>query len=149
MVLMKLKRIFHSGNHTVSTSIGLFILRVVPGAFMLACHGWGKLMGFKKLSEGFADPLGVGPMFSLILAIFAEVVCSVLVILGLGTRLAAIPLVILMVVAASIVHADDPWGRKEFALMYACAFLPLLFTGAGRFSLDYLLADVGAAKKKE
>ena len=41
-----------------------------------------------------------------------------------------------MLVAAGLIHADDPWAKKEFALMYLLPFLALLFTGAGRFSLD-------------
>ena len=56
------------------------------------------------------------------------------------TRWAVIPLVIFFVVAGFIQHADDPWSRKELAFLFLVAFLPLLFTGPGRYSLDALIA---------
>jgi putative oxidoreductase len=73
------------------------------------------------------------------LTIFAEVFCSIAIILGLATRLVAIPLIITMSVAVFIIHADDPWQKKEFALLYLVPFLTLVFTGAGRFSLDAVI----------
>ncbi len=119
-----------------TTSIGLLILRLGVGLMMLMAHGWGKLVGFGDLASRFPDPLGVGSTTSLILAVFAEVICSLLLIVGLGTRFAAVPLLITMLVAAFVVHADDPWGKQEFALLYAIPFLTLIFTGGGRFALD-------------
>lgn len=107
---------------------------------MLFGHGLPKLLAFSEKAATFSDPLGVGSTTSLVLAILGEVVASVLVIIGLGTRLAAVPLLITMFVAAFVVHADDPWGRKEFALLYAVPALALIFTGPGRFALDALLA---------
>lgn len=119
--------------------LGLLGLRVAVGSMMLFGHGLGKL---DKIGAGpieWADPIGVGPAASLYLAIFAEVVCAGLLALGLFTRFAAIPLLITMLVAAFIVHADDPWNKQEFALLYAVPFLTLLLTGGGRASLDHLL----------
>lgn len=119
--------------------IGLLILRVGLGAFILIGHGWGKLAGFGELAGNFPDPIGLGSTASLVLAIFAEVLCALLIIIGLGTRFAAAPLLVTMLVAAFVVHADDPWNKKEFALLYAIPFLTLLFTGGGRFALDGLI----------
>lgn len=124
-------------NHL--NDIGLLILRVGIGAFMLVAHGWGKLAGFGELAGVFPDPIGLGSTVSLSLAIFAEVLCALLIVFGLGTRFAAVPLVVTMVVAAFVVHADDPWAKKEFALLYAIPFLTLIFTGGGRFALDSLI----------
>lgn len=118
-----------------NASIGLLLLRLFF-AGMLLTHGYPKLV---KLIEGnmqFGDPLGIGSEISLVLAVFAEFLCSILVILGLYTRLAAIPLIINMATAAFIVHAADPFGTKEKALLYLAAFIVLLFTGAGKFSID-------------
>ncbi len=119
-----------------ATAIGLLVLRLGVGLMMLMAHGWGKLAGFSDLAGTFPDPLGVGPTTTLVLAVFAEVVCALLVVVGLGTRFAAVPLVVTMLVAAFVVHADDPWARQEFALLYAIPFLTLIFTGGGRFALD-------------
>ena len=41
-----------------------------------------------------------------------------------------------MLVAAFVIHADDPWSKQEFALLYALPFVALIIGGAGRFSLD-------------
>lgn len=121
-------------------SLGLLFLRVSVGLIMLISHGWGKLMGFAANSSGFPDPLGVGNSTSMAMAIGAEVFCSIALVLGLATRLAAIPLIITMLVAAFIVHADDPWQKKEFALMYLFPYVTLLIAGAGKFSLDAMLS---------
>jgi putative oxidoreductase len=116
--------------------IGILILRVGVGGCMLLGHGWGKLTGFADLAGRFPDPLGVGSTASLVLAIFAEVVCALLLVVGLGTRFAAVPLVVTMLVAAGIVHAGDPWAKKELALVYAVPLLALVLTGGGRFALE-------------
>jgi putative oxidoreductase len=121
-----------------ATSIGLLILRVAIGCFMLK-HGWEKLMGYSDLVERFADPIGMGKQLSLISAIGAEVGCSVLVIVGLLTRLAAVPLAFTMLVALLIVHRADPWQVKELAAVYLSVYCALIFTGAGRFSVDYYI----------
>ena len=126
---MKLQR---SGNF----AFGLLLLRVGVGALMLFGHGLPKLMAWNERFHTFGDPLGVGSEVSYLLAVFAEVFCSVFLMLGWWTRLAVIPLIITMLVAAFIVHGADPWGRKEMAILYLMPFLTLLITGPGRYSLD-------------
>jgi putative oxidoreductase len=121
-----------------ATDIGLLALRVLPGLGLFLGHGWKKLASVPGIFESFADPIGMGPAVSAGLTIFAEVICAVLITIGLFTRFAAAPIVTLLLVAAFVVHADDPWGKKEFALIYCVPFLTLIFTGAGRYSLDSL-----------
>jgi len=122
------------------TSAGLLVLRVGLGAMMLLRHGGPKLLGFTEKAQTFSDPLGVGPTASLGLAIFAEFLCSLLLIFGAATRLAAIPLTITMLVAAFIIHADDPFPKQEFPLLYAFGFIALILTGAGDYSVDAVVA---------
>lgn len=121
-------------------SAGALVLRVGLGGLMVARHGAPKLASFGDRVDSFADPLGVGPAASLVLAIFAEFLCSVLLVLGLATRLAAIPLVVTMLVAAFVVHADDPFGKVEFPLIYAIGFTALALSGAGDWSIDARIA---------
>lgn len=121
-------------------SFALLVLRVGVGTMLLGGHGWEKLVSFPDVAAGFPDPLGVGSPLSLSLAVFAEVVCSLFVVLGVRTRLAALPPLVMMLVAAFIVHAGDPWPRKELALLYALPLLALVLAGGGRYSLDTLLA---------
>jgi len=116
--------------------LGLLVLRLTSGLFMAYGHGYGKMMAFNERSASFPDPLGLGSPTSMVLAIFGELVCAVLLALGLFTRAAAVPAAITMLVAAFVVHADDPFKKKELALMYLSAYSVLLLTGPGRFSLD-------------
>ncbi|MGN6133546.1 MAG: DoxX family protein [Aureliella sp.] len=119
-------------------SIGLLLLRVAFACLMLV-HGNQKLMAFATLADKFPDPLGMGSQLSLVAAIGAEIGCSLLLILGLATRLAVIPLAFTMMVALLLVHASDPWQVKELAAAYLAVYVSLLFTGPGQFSLDHLL----------
>ena len=131
-----------TGNRLTST--GLLILRLGIGGFFLT-HGWGKLqMLLDGQAEQFGRHLGLNPQISLGLMVFAEFVCSILIMLGLATRLACIPPIIGMAVAVLTVHAADPWAMnqagssKEPALHFLIVFLALLCTGPGCFSLDAL-----------
>ncbi|MBK8518397.1 MAG: DoxX family protein [Saprospiraceae bacterium] len=131
-----IKNIFNPGNYPKNIDYVLLLLRLGVGIFMLT-HGMGKYS--KLFAEGpikFADPIGVGVTASLALAFFAEVFCSILLILGLGTRLAAVPLLITMLVAALIVHANDGFGKQELPLMYSTIYLAIAIAGAGKISID-------------
>jgi len=64
------------------------------------------------------------------------VICAILLVLGLGTRLATIPLIVTMAVAAFITHGADPFARKELALFYLAAYFVLLINGSGKYSFD-------------
>lgn len=112
--------------------IGLLILRVIPAAMMMV-HGWQKMSDFSNISKMFPDLTGLGPSASLALAIFGEFFAPLFLIIGFATRLAAIPPLITMLVAAFLVHAQDPWMKQEFPILYAVIFLVLLFTGGGKY----------------
>ncbi|MGE0609669.1 MAG: DoxX family protein [Pirellulales bacterium] len=120
------------------TSFGLLLARVAFGCFMLV-HGVPKLTGFGELANKFPDPLGMGSRLSLMAAIGAEVGCSVLLILGLGTRLAALPLAFTMIVALFLVHGAEGWQKQEMAALYLAVYATLVFTGPGKFSVDHCL----------
>jgi putative oxidoreductase len=122
-----------------SADLGLLVLRLGAGLMMSFAHGWGKLTDFGALLERFADPIGLGVRLSATLTVFAEFLCAIAVVLGFLTRLAAVPLAFAMFVAAFVVHADDPWSKKELALLYFVPFLALIIAGGGRYSLDALL----------
>ncbi|MTI25998.1 DoxX family protein [Fulvivirga kasyanovii] len=133
-----MKQLFNT-QFASTSHVWLLILRVSAASFMLT-HGYPKLMTLIEGGEiAFYDFLGLGMTASLALAVLAEFVCSILLILGLGTRLAALPLIITMLVAAFAVHADDPFGKKEFALLYLLIFATILVFGAGKYSVDRFL----------
>ncbi|HEX6223646.1 MAG TPA: DoxX family protein [Chryseolinea sp.] len=131
--------VFSTSISILHANICLLLVRVTVGGIMLV-HGIPKL---NKLTAGgeikFADPFGFGPQISLGLAVFAEVVCSIFIILGLGTRLAAIPLIITMAVAAFYAHANDPFATKEKPILLLIIFVMLMVFGSGRYSIDRLM----------
>jgi len=136
----KKKCIWCSGmENEVLSNTGLLLLRVVVGTFMLM-HGWQKIIDFEILRSVFPDPLGIGASTSLVLIIFAEFGCSLLIIFGLFTRLATIPLIIGMIVAGFIIHTDDSFAIKELPLLFLSSYVVIAFLGSGKFSLDYLLS---------
>lgn len=125
-------------NRDTLTSSGLLLLRVTFGLLMLN-HGWQKLSGYSEMAETFPDPLGMGNQLSLIAAIGAELGCSLLLIAGLGTRLASLPLAFTMVIALFVIHGDDPWQKKELAACYLAVYAVILLTGPGNFSIDAII----------
>lgn len=118
--------------------IGHLFLRVSVSSMMLT-HGYGKLMSYSERADSFPDPLGVGSSFSMALAVFAEFFCALALLIGLGTRFVSIPLMITMIVAAFVMHAGDPFNKRELALMYLTCFTYFTLVGGGRFSLDALI----------
>jgi putative oxidoreductase len=121
-------------------SVAILILRLIASSFMMV-HGLQKLEMLKANPVQFADPIGIGEPASLTLAVFAELVCSVLLILGLLTRLALIPLIITMLVAVFIVHSNDGFEKQELAGLYLGVYVVLIITGAGKYSVDRLITN--------
>lgn len=120
---------------TSTYHLGLLILRLSSSGMMLF-HGIPKLLDVLQGDFSFGDPIGIGSTLSKILVVLAEAICPLFIILGYKTRLAAIPAFIAMLVAAFVAHADDPFSSKEKALLFAAAFLVIMLTGAGKFSID-------------
>jgi len=127
--------LFNSGNHKPLPSIALLILRASFGLMMLT-HGWPKLLNLAGKASSFPDPLNIGSRYSLGLAVFAEFFCSILVVLGLGTRFAAIPLMVTMAVASLMINAGHSLADRELSILYMSAFTAILILGAGSYSLD-------------
>ena len=122
--------------------IGLLILRLVFAIVLIYGHGFDKLsVIFSGQEIQFMAPIGIGRELSSYSASFAEGICSILLLLGLFTRLSALVLTMNFIVIF-IFHAfmvGDGFVILEPRFFYLFAFIALGFTGAGKFSLDYLL----------
>lgn len=117
----------------------LLIARIMIAALMLV-HGIPKLnMLFSGEPIAFPSVFGMSAGFSLVMAIFAEVICSVLILFGIGTRLAVIPLIVTMLVAVFYIHIADPFARQELGLLYLLVYVILLIAGSGKYSVDRIL----------
>ncbi|NQV53350.1 MAG: DoxX family protein [Flavobacteriales bacterium] len=130
-----MKRIL-TNTKALHIDAGLLLLRVFVGLTMLFSHGWGKMMRMLDGDFGFADVMGIGEAPSLMLAVFAEVICSLFLALGLFTRFSLVPLIITMLVAVFYIHGDDPFAKQEFGLLFLIPYVTLFLTGPGKFSLD-------------
>lgn len=134
-----MKKLLTVTTTSAGVDAALLIARMGIGAMMLT-HGLPKLaMLFSGEPVQFLPFMGLSPELSLSLAVFAEVFCSVLLMLGLGTRLAVLPLITTMLVALFTVHAADAFAKQEPAFHYLLVYVVLLFAGSGRYSVDYLL----------
>ncbi|MDB0025273.1 DoxX family protein [Flavobacteriales bacterium] len=123
--------------------LGLLLLRAVPSGMMMT-HGWPKfnrLMEQWGSEEGvrFYDFMGLGPEVSLALTVTSELIAPAMMVVGWKARWAAVPAAFTMGVAAFVVHAGDPLGDKELAIMYCVSFVAVAALGAGRWSLDEAL----------
>ena len=116
--------------------IGLAVLRIGVSILMMH-HGYGKLT---ELISG--EPIafwiftGKTAAILLFLAMFGELVAPFFILIGFKTRLAAIPAVITMAVAAFLYHAGDPLANTEHSLLYLIPFVAILLCGPGKWSVD-------------
>lgn len=135
---MIFKKTFNVNHVPLNIDLALLLARIMIGLLMLS-HGIPKLDMLDANPVQFADLFGLGPKVNLYLAIFAEVGCSVLVMLGFYTRLAVIPLISTMLVAAFYIHANDSFAKQEMALHFVLTYVMLLIMGSGKYSLDNVL----------
>ncbi|GFE82672.1 hypothetical protein GCM10011487_46720 [Steroidobacter agaridevorans] len=122
--------------------------------------GLEKLHGenwFAELAGKFPPPFSLlGPDVNWALATWLELLGSLALLFGLGTRFFAVALSVLTVVAIAAVHWPAEWstlaelwqgysitdhgfGNYKLPLIYLVMLLPLILQGAGRASLDHLL----------
>lgn len=134
-----LRFLFPVKRYTASQSALLLAARIVFGLLFLA-HGAAKWSNFDALAASFPDPLGLGSRATLVAALFAEAVCPALVIAGAFYRLALLPMIFAMGVAAFVVHWGDPFAAKELAVVYLCLFVGLFLAGPGRYAFDRIVA---------
>jgi putative oxidoreductase len=133
-----MKKLFSTKYSDTSISIALLVLRLSSGGLMIP-HGYKKLVNFAAKSPHFADPVHISGPASMSIVIFAELFCAMLILFGLMTRLAAIPLIIVMSVALTYSHHGRVFGDGEHASLFLAGFIALLFAGPGKISVDRLI----------
>jgi len=132
--------------------VALLIFRVMFGASLFLHHGWEKLTGFSRMAQHFPNPLHIGVYPTLAYATFADGICSLLVILGLVTRIASLCILINLAVVFFIVQralsfswlpgapaGARPGGEIELVFVYLAGYLLLFLAGPGKFSLDAMI----------
>lgn len=128
-----------------SADLALLVLRVWLGTAMLWLHGWVKVTKFSTIAPKFMDFLGLGQTPSLALAVFAELVCAALLVVGLWTRLAALCLGFTMGVAFWVAHGGklSGSGSGEMAFIYLAGCVAIFVAGGGKYAVDAKLGAKG------
>lgn len=130
----------------INMDLGLLLIRVVIGALM-AFIGYEKLIHFNEManSDFWAKEvsfLGMKGAVPLALTVFAEFFCSLLLIVGLFTRVSSFILlfcmayIFLVIFPGSMVSKGEHGVEFNTAFTYFVIYLGLFFTGAGKYSLD-------------
>lgn len=118
-----------------SPDLATLLIRLLLGGLFVYI-GYLKLDAYNQIIPQFGDPIGIGTKLSLNLVIFAELGCGFLVLIGFLTRLALIPLIILMTVVYFVAHKNDAFVMKQTPLFYYVLCFVLMITGAGKYSVD-------------
>ena len=137
-MIQTLKRLLF-GTSPLTTDLGLLVIRLWFGVVMAVEHGISKFGKIEMFAGGLASNGVPAPELMAWLAALTETLGGLFIALGFLTRPAALGLVVTMCVAAFVEHANDPFQKMEFALLYGFGFLGLALSGPGRLSLDHLI----------
>lgn len=133
----------------VSVPLGLLFLRVSAALLLLQIHGLPKLLNWSAELQRIEDPFGLGATLTLALAVFAEVVCPLLLILGVFARLACLPVLAVLGVALVVVHPEWTLEEAQFAWLFTVLFAGLAMTGPGAWTLRRLRSRESAILRRE
>ena len=117
-------------------NLALLLLRITFSGAMIYGHGLGKL---NKIIDGnlkFSDPIGIGEIPTLYLAVFSELIAPIFIIIGFKTKFFSFFPAATMFVAIFIVHLGDPFSRIEKAVLFLAVFVVLMINGPGKYSID-------------
>ncbi|MDR6710543.1 putative oxidoreductase [Pseudomonas hunanensis] len=114
-----------------SPAAGLLFMRVAAAVLLLLIHGLPKLLDWSSELQRIEDPFGLGASLTLGLAVFAEVFCPLLLILGICARLACLPVIAVLLVALVVVHPEWSLEQGQFAWLFLVLYAGLALTGPG------------------
>lgn len=135
-----MKKLLSTAYSDNAFNFAMLIQRVVTGLMLLIAHGLLKISNFSEMSGTFFDPLHIGHRSSLVLCIFSEVFCSMLLVLGLFTRLAALVIVLELSILVFMYHRGQPIKNLDLGIMYLTSAFSVLLLGPGRVSVDGMMS---------
>jgi putative oxidoreductase len=130
-----MKRLLSTKYSNGAFNFAMLFLRLTFGVLLFAA-GYGKLTNYQEFSSNMMNFLGLGQQVSAALLIFAEVFCTALVVLGLFTRLATIPIIIAMSVALFKAHDAQIFGDGRSSGLFLIGFIVIFLLGPGKISVD-------------
>ncbi|CAI8751690.1 putative oxidoreductase [Pseudomonas marginalis] len=123
-------------NESRHQDLGLLFLRGSGALFLLWVHGLPKLLNYSEQLKQIEDPFHLGAHATLLLAIFAEVLCPLLIIAGVLVRLACLPILAVLLIAMVVVHPEWTLLEGQFGWLLLIMFTTLLISGPGRLVLS-------------
>jgi putative oxidoreductase len=105
--------------------------------------GWGKVHSIPKVTEFFESLHIPAPAFNAVLVAYSELIGGALLVIGLLTRLAAVPLIVSMIIAimtaklGDLHNVFDLVGFDEFTYLVVLVMIAII--GPGAASLDHVL----------
>ncbi|WP_315809794.1 DoxX family protein [Pseudomonas sp. C9-3] len=118
-----------------SGALALLFMRIAAALLLLQVHGLPKLLHWHSELQRIEDPFGLGAVPTLALAVFAEVLCPILLILGVFARLACLPVIAVLLVALVFVHPQWSLEEGQFAWWMLILFAGLAIAGPGAYRL--------------
>ncbi|CDF96815.1 MULTISPECIES: DoxX family protein [unclassified Pseudomonas] len=115
---------------------GLLFLRLSGALFLLWVHGLPKWLHYSDELTRIEDPFHLGASLTLMLAIFAEVLCPLLIAAGVLVRLACLPILFLLAVALWVVHPQWSLEEGQFGWLLLIIFTSVFIAGPGRLALN-------------
>ena len=134
-----MRKLLSTSYSSGAFNFAMLIQRVVTGLLLLIGHGLPKISNFSELSTNFYDPFRISHRGSLILVILAELFCSMLLVLGLFTRIVAFIIVINLSVAVFIYHNGQPLKNVDLGAIYLTNVFTIMILGPGRISVDGMM----------
>ncbi|WP_411392739.1 DoxX family protein [Pseudomonas sp. MPB23] len=122
-------------NESKAQDLGLLFLRISGALFLLGVHGLPKVLNYSEQLKLIEDPFHLGAHVTLLLAIFAEVLCPLLIVAGLLVRLACLPILAVLLIAMVVVHPEWSVFEGQFGWLLLIIFTSLLIAGPGRLRL--------------
>ena len=158
--LLKLKNQMIGGLNPAADWVALLPIRLLM-AYEFGKAGMMKFNGnnwFANVQDNFLFPFNHVPVeISWFMATWVEILGGFALLFGLFTRFWAFSLIVVSVVAISAVHWPDDWnslaelwkgyaisnkgfGNYRVPLLFIAMLIPLVFSGAGKLSIDHILA---------
>jgi len=118
--------------------IGILLLRLFVGLRLLYgvvdnVFSWERMLEFSEFLHAQGFPLSI---FSAVVSVYAQGICGVLIVVGYKIRLASAIMIINFLIAIIMVHLHDTVESMTPPLAMLFGSATLLFTGAGKISLD-------------
>jgi putative oxidoreductase len=134
------KRLLRLDAISSSQDFGLLVLRLIVPTSLFIKHGTEKLFTFSAMAQHFPNPLHIGSVLSLVIAMIADGICMPLLVIGLATRWAALWSFFNLLVAWAFVHhfqfAGHGGDHGELIVVYMGVMLTVFFAGPGKYSFD-------------